>query len=187
MLVLLEIARATWLLVLQSAAYLLGGFILAGLMHAFVPADRLVRWVGRPDWRSVLKAAAIGTPLPLCSCAVVPVAAELRKAGASRGATTAFLISTPESGVDSIAISYGLLDPMMTVARPVAAMLTAVVAGLAENLLIREEPSEQGGEQTAVEPSCGAATCDCETRAAPVAPPRGWLQRVGTGLYFGLV
>lgn len=130
-----------WLLALQSAPYLLIGFLIAGLIHAFLPAERVVRWLGKPGWRSVINAALIGTPLPLCSCSVVPVAAALRKAGASRGATASFLISTPESGVDSMLATWALLDPLMTVARPVAAFVTAMIAGLAENLLGDTEPS----------------------------------------------
>ncbi len=66
---------------------------------------------------------------------MLPAAVSLRKQGASNGATTAFLISTPESGVDSISITYALLDPIMTVARPVVAFVTAAVAGITENLL----------------------------------------------------
>jgi uncharacterized membrane protein YraQ (UPF0718 family) len=65
---------------------------------------------------------------------VLTAAVSLRKQGATKGATTAFLISTPESGVDSIAVTYALLDPVMTVARPVAAFVTAFAAGIAENL-----------------------------------------------------
>jgi len=163
----LEVLRETWLLVLESAPLLLGGFVLAGLIHEFVPTDRVVRCLGKPDWWSVLKAAAIGTPLPLCSCAVVPVAAQLRQAGASRGATTAFLISTPESGVDSIAITYALLDPVMTIGRPVAAFLTAFVAGIAENVWGAKEPASQAGTAEAPE-----APCSAENRSAVDAGPR---------------
>jgi len=77
----------------------------------------------------------MGIPLPLCSCGVIPVSIGLRKQGASKGATTAFLIATPETGVDSIAITYALLDPLMTVIRPLAAFVTACIAGMIVNLL----------------------------------------------------
>ena len=79
----------------------------------------------------MVRAAMVGIPLPLCSCSVIPVAVELRNRGASRGATTAFLVSTPETGVDSIATSVAVLHPLMVIFRPLAAMLTAVLAGLA--------------------------------------------------------
>ena len=78
----------------------------------------------------IFKSAAIGTPLPLCSCSVLPVAHQLRESGVSRGGTAAFLVSTPETGVDSILLTYSLMDPLMTVARPVAGFVTAMVAGL---------------------------------------------------------
>jgi uncharacterized membrane protein YraQ (UPF0718 family) len=90
---------------------------------------------------SVVKAAFLGVPLPLCSCGVLPAAVSLNKQGANKGATTAFLISTPESGVDSIALSYALLDPVMTVVRPVAAFITAITAGWTENLLFWKKDS----------------------------------------------
>ena len=146
---LVEVLKQSWLLVLEASPYLLFGFVLAGLMHAFLPIERIVHWMGRPNWRSVFNAAVIGTPLPLCSCSVVPVADSLRKGGASKGATTAFLISTPESGLDSIAVTYGLMDPIMTIARPIAAILTALAAGVAQNIW--------GGEQENGPKSAGQA------------------------------
>lgn len=181
----------TWLLLLQSGLYLLGGFIIAGFIHAFLPTAGLSRWLGRDDWRSVLRAAIVGVPLPLCSCSVVPVAAALRRGGASRGATTAFLISTPESGVDSIAATYALLDPVMTVARPASAFLTAFSAGIAENLW---------GAGSAAPAAPAAARCcaggarvggvglpvvDAVRGGLPAAGPRA--SRVRRALRYGLV
>ncbi|MBC2744783.1 MAG: SO_0444 family Cu/Zn efflux transporter [Desulfosarcina sp.] len=93
------------------------------------------RHLGQGRFKSVFKASLMGIPIPLCSCGVLPAAAALKKQGANNGAVTSFLISTPESGVDSIAITYALMDPIMTVMRPVAAFFTAFAAGIAENLL----------------------------------------------------
>lgn len=93
--------------------------------------------------RSVINASLAGLPLPLCSCGVIPTAMSIRKRGANRGATLSFLISTPQTGVDSIAITYALLDPLMTVFRPLATLATALLAGLADNLLIGEEPEKE--------------------------------------------
>ena len=115
---------------LESAPFLLAGLILAGCLVALLPTSRLNRWLnGHGPW-PVLKAALLGVPLPLCSCSVVPVATGLRRGGASPGATISFLISTPENGPDSLAVSYALLGPVMTVARPLAALCSAVTAGL---------------------------------------------------------
>ncbi len=86
---------------------------------------------------------------------MLPAAASLQKQGANKGATTAFLISTPESGVDSIAITYALLDPIMTVIRPIAAFLSAIAAGLLENTINWSEPEKQ----TKVNRSCPVDNC----------------------------
>ncbi len=118
-----------WHFIEISAAYLLLGFLISGVIHIFLPKEKIKQWLGRGGIEDVLKASAVGVPLPLCSCSVIPVASSLRKAGASNGATSSFLISTPESGIDSIAMSYGVLDGPMAVFRPIAAFSSAVVAG----------------------------------------------------------
>ncbi|MBA4357085.1 MAG: hypothetical protein C0405_05085 [Desulfovibrio sp.] len=132
---LLSFLAESWHVFRQAAPFLLFGFFVAGLLKALAPADLLARHFGGRGPLSVLKAALIGVPLPLCSCGVLPAAMGLRRQGAGPGATTAFMIATPESGVDSIAITYAMIDPIMTVLRPVSALLTATVAGLAANLL----------------------------------------------------
>jgi uncharacterized membrane protein YraQ (UPF0718 family) len=135
----LEILTESWELLLESSIYVLFGIFVAGLMRVFVRPEAVSRHLGEGKVHSVIKAAALGVPIPLCSCGVLPAAVSLKRQGASNGATAAFLISTPESGVDSIAITYALLDPVMTVARPVAAFTTAAVSGIAENMLGEEK------------------------------------------------
>jgi len=124
-----------WSLLLESSVYILFGLLISGLLHMFLSPSSVARHFSKGRFRSVFKASLLGIPIPLCSCGVLPAAVALRKQGANRGATTAFLISTPESGIDSIAITYALLDPVMTVARPVAAFVTAAAAGITENLI----------------------------------------------------
>lgn len=114
----------------DSAPWLLLGFAVAGIVKALVPEDLLANQLGQPGIKSTVKAALIGAPLPLCSCGVIPAAIGLRRSGASKSATTAFLISTPETGVDSVAVSYALLGPFMAVIRPIAAIISAIVAGI---------------------------------------------------------
>ncbi len=128
-----------WQLLLESSLYVLFGLLVSGLLRVFLDPKTVSRQLGQGKYKSVFKAAFLGIPLPLCSCGVLPAAVSLRKQGANTGATTAFLISTPESGVDSLAITYALLDPVMTVARPVAAFATAAAAGIAENTLSHSE------------------------------------------------
>lgn len=117
-------------LFIESAPWLILGFLVAGIMKVLVPQELLARHLGKSGVGGVVKAALLGAPLPLCSCGVIPAALGLRRAGASRSATTSFLISTPETGVDSIAISYALLGPFMAIIRPIAAISSAITAGL---------------------------------------------------------
>jgi len=126
--------REVWHTFDDASFYILFGIFIAGLIQVFVDKDKIAKHLGKPGFKSVLLAAIFGIPLPLCSCGVIPTAISLKKNGASKGAVLSFLISTPESGVDSIAISYALLDPLMTVFRPVAAFITAIVAGISENI-----------------------------------------------------
>lgn len=123
----------------DASLYLLFGLLISGIVKVVYKQERIYSRVGGADAKSVVRAALFGIPLPICSCGVVPMALSMRRQGASRGATLSFMVSTPETGVDSIAISYALLGPVFAVFRPVAALVTAVVAGLGANVLKREE------------------------------------------------
>ena len=118
----------------QMSPYLLLGFGIAGIMHTFVPGHLYSRYLSGHGLRSVLYAAALGIPLPLCSCGVLPTAMSLRREGASKGATTSFLIATPQTGVDSIAATYSLMGPAFAIIRPIAALVTALFGGMLVNL-----------------------------------------------------
>lgn len=128
-----------WQLFTLSAPWLLLGLFIAGLINIYLPKDFLIKHLGKEGLITTIKAALIGAPMPLCSCGVIPAALGLRRAGASKSATTAFLVSTPETGVDSISVSYVLLGPFMAIVRPIAAISSAIVAGL---LVGREKTSE---------------------------------------------
>jgi len=130
---LLQVALQTWWILKEASIFLLFGFALAGVLGVMMPARTMLRFLGTGKIKSVLWGSAIGLPLPLCSCGVLPTALGLRRQGATKGATVSFLISTPETGVDSISLTYALMDPIITVFRPVTAMVTAVAAGLATN------------------------------------------------------
>ena len=148
-----------WSLLLESSVYILFGLLVSGLLHMFLSPSSVARHFSKGRFRSVIKASLLGIPIPLCSCGVLPAAVALRKQGANRGATTAFLISTPESGIDSIAITYALLDPVMTVARPVAAFVTAAAAGITENLI----SYNKGENQVEPDLSCPVDGC-CDSQ-----------------------
>ncbi len=125
-----NLAGSIWEMLFDSAFLLLVGIFLAGLIHLFLSDRTLQRLLKGGKTSVIFKSAIVGVPLPLCSCSVLPVAHQLRQSGLSRGGTAAFLISTPETGVDSILLTYSLTDPLLTVARPVAGFLTAMAAGL---------------------------------------------------------
>lgn len=134
-----------WNLINEMSPYLLLGFGFAGLLHAFVPAQVYHRYLSKNDFRSVLWAAMIGVPLPLCSCGVIPTAMSLRKEGASKGATTSFLIATPQTGVDSILATASLLGIPFAIIRPIAALVTALFGGQLVNIATKNETSESLG------------------------------------------
>lgn len=155
-----EVLSESWQLLLQSAPYMLFGLLVGGLLKIFLSADYVAKHLGKGRFSSVLKASILGIPIPLCSCGVLPAAASLKKQGANKGATAAFLISTPESGVDSISITYALLDPIMTIARPVSAFVSAMVAGVGINFVLAEEKVGKKQALPAKESTCGCSdTC----------------------------
>lgn len=126
----------------EMAPYLLLGFFFAGLLRAFVPKTMLKKHLASHDMKSVVKAAALGVPLPLCSCGVIPTTVGLHKEGASKGACTSFLIATPQTGVDSIAATYSLMGLPFAIVRPIAALFTAIFGGWMVNRFESEAPHQ---------------------------------------------
>jgi uncharacterized membrane protein YraQ (UPF0718 family)/copper chaperone CopZ len=121
--------------------YLLFGFLIAGILNVFVPKEIYGKHLSKSDFRSVLLSALAGVPLPLCSCGVIPVGMSLRKEGASKGATVAFLISTPQTGVDSIAVTWSMLGLPFALLRPIAAFVTSLCGGILTNRFDKTEPN----------------------------------------------
>ena len=135
-----EYIDALWAILLELSPPLLAGLILAGLIHILLPAGFIHRTLSRRGLTSVFKSVMVGVPMPLCSCGVVPTALGLRKEGASNGATTAFLISTPQTGVDSILVSANFLGWPFALFKVITAFITGLFGGwLAE---YAEKPSE---------------------------------------------
>lgn len=124
-----EFVMACWTVFGEMAPYLLFGFLMAGVLSVFISPAWIERHLGGRGWKPVVKGALFGVPLPLCSCGVIPVTASIRSHGASRGAATSFLLSTPQTGVDSMLATYALLGPVFAVYRPLVAMLTGVAGG----------------------------------------------------------
>lgn len=173
---------------LEAAPWLLLGLLIAGLVKAWVPEGLMSRWLGgRGPW-PVTKAALIGAPLPLCSCGVVPAALGLHRAGASRGSTVSFLVATPETGADSIAVSYALLGPFMAVVRPVAAVISAVFSGLLAGSADHRQPYPHVHTRFEAEAAAHehGACCDGTCRPDPGPPPSGWAARTAGGVGYAL-
>ena len=138
------------------APYLLLGFLVAGLLGAFVPVSFIETHLGKRGFWQIVKASLLGVPIPLCSCSVIPVAASIRKHGATRGATVSFLTSTPQTGVDSIAATWGLMGPLFAFFRTVVAFVTGCICGASVETFAssHEERREECDEHC---PSCNPA------------------------------
>lgn len=115
----------------EMSPYILLGFLIAGILHAFIPRAAMARHLSGSGWKAVVKSALVGVPLPLCSCGVLPTSIAMHRNGASKASTTSFLIATPQTGVDSISATWAMLGPAFAVIRPVAALVTAVGGGIA--------------------------------------------------------
>jgi uncharacterized membrane protein YraQ (UPF0718 family)/copper chaperone CopZ len=152
----LTFVAASWSVFGAMAPYLLLGFVVAGLLSVVISPEWVERHLGGSGLGQVFKASFFGVPLPLCSCGVIPVAASLRRHGAGKGATTAFLLSTPQTGVDSIAVTYALLGPFLAVVRPLAAFITGIFGGGLVQAVERN-----GAEGPAVEAEQSVSSC-CE-------------------------
>jgi uncharacterized protein len=143
MAILAEIAYESWLVLGQMAPYLLFGFLAAGILSVCFSPQWIERHLGRRGFGPVVKASLLGVPLPLCSCGVIPVAASLRRHGASRAAATSFLLATPQTGADNIAIIYGLLGPVFAIFSPIAAFITGLVGGGLVHLFGERDAGDQ--------------------------------------------
>jgi uncharacterized protein len=198
-------------LFVEMAPYLLLGFLFAGILHAFVRAGSLSKHLGKPGLWSAAKAAMLGVPLPLCSCGVIPTGLSLHKHGASKGATVSFLISTPQTGVDSFLATSALMGWPMALVRPVAAFVTGVVGGFITDKLqpvqkpvftatvvpkgsaLRLQPIA-APKVAVVASTCAGASCGCSAGAEIVAlesgvttMPLSWSKRVHSALHYGFV
>ncbi len=159
-----------WDYILISAPFLMLGLIAGGLINEFLPFSKVKEWFGKGSWSGVFKASLLGVPLPLCSCSVIPAAVALKKNGASNGATSSFLISTPETGLDSISVTYAMMDLPMTIIRPVAAFFTAFVAGVLQ-IIFNDRDIIEDKALTDAKPETVKSTCCSSKKQAVQAKP----------------
>ena len=173
----------------EMAPYLLLGFFIAGLLHTFVPQRLYSRHLAPRNMASVLKAAAFGIPLPLCSCGVIPTSVSLRREGASHGACTSFLIATPQTGVDSIAATYSLMGLPFAIVRPVAALFTSLFGGWLVNryAVADEELSASNAQQENAFCSCEHDACNCHDRHEHEVHKTSFIHKLMDALRYGFV
>lgn len=168
---------------LEAAPYILLGLFFSGIIQSLVPKEKISAWIGKNNFSSVLIAAIAGIPLPLCSCGVIPMAMSLRKSGASRGATTSFLIATPETGLDSIFLSFALLDPLMAIFRPIAAFTTAIIAGTMETFLDKSKDLQTAKPQA----DCCQIQSSCCSKEEGQSQKKGFAKRIQEGFHHSFV
>jgi uncharacterized protein len=148
----------SWQVLGQMSPYLLFGFFVAGILSVLFSPEWIERHLGGRGFGPVLKASLLGVPLPLCSCGVIPVSASIRRHGASRAATISFLLSTPQTGVDSIAVTWGLLGPIFGIFRPIAALVTGLLGGGLVQFF-DERDSSNGAEHVVNNTPCAESCC----------------------------
>jgi len=166
--------RQTFWVLYEGGLFIVVGFVVAGVVHVLLDPDRIVRYLGARSVRSAAIAALLGAPIPLCSCGVLPTAVLLRRKGASREATLSFLVTTPETGVDSLALTLAFFGPVFTIVRPLAAVVTGLVAAFVslrshppdspdvDLAPLVEEPAQHrhAADATAEAPAAGASLLD---------------------------
>jgi len=155
------------------APYILFGLLFAGFLHELVPDSIVKNHLGKDSVVSVIKATVFGIPLPVCSCGVIPLAASIKKSGASNGSTLSFLISTPITGIDSILATYGMFGWVFTVYRVITSMIISILAGILSNLYAHEEKEATVQKKPAFSmaaPTNNTSVTSFSAVATPVSP-----------------
>ncbi len=161
----MEYLHNLWELFVDMSFYIVIGLLFTGILHAFVNKDAILKHIGKKSTASVVKASVLGVPLPLCSCGVVPTAMYLGKSGGSKGAVVSFLTSTPQTGVDSIIATYGLMGPLFAVYRALAAFVSGIISGIVTNILCKNDDADYASAK----PAC-ACSGEHEHKSEPEKP-----------------
>ena len=160
----------------EMAPWLLLGLVFAGVLKVYFPEDKVTRYMGKPNARSAVNASLLGIPMPLCSCGVIPTGISFFKNGASKGAANSFLISTPQTGIDSIFATYSMLGWIFALLRPVVAFTTGIIGGILTNLFVKEKKLPQNpfgsfkidpAALGKTDKSCEDDHCGCHEKEVP--------------------
>lgn len=157
-----NVLTAIYEVYLDIAPFLLIGLTFAGILHIFIGTELITRYLGKRGLWSSVKAALLGVPLPLCSCGVIPTAFQLKKSGASSGATLSFLISTPQTGADNIIPTYAMLGPIFAIFKPIYALFSGIIGGIVTDLLKVEDGIALSTS------TCSSSSCSCKTKKEEV-------------------
>ena len=147
----IEFIHNLWGVIESLGMWFLIGLLVAALLYGFVPARLFQRWLGKNSFWNVVKAALIGVPMPLCSCGVVPTVIALRKKGASKSSCLSFLVSTPQTGVDSLMVSASFLSWPFAIFKLVSAFAIGIIGGGVNLLLEKDEAVKSAQELTGEE------------------------------------
>jgi uncharacterized protein len=158
------VTSTTWTVFVQFAPFLFIGLILAGWLKILILPESVHKYLGRKSLKSAFTAALFGLPMPICSCGVVPLSLSLREKGAGRESNLAFLISTPETSVDTVAVTWGMLGPLMAIVRPITSLLTAMFAAVV-SMIVKEDPEPTS--EVLMGDSCGCSDGCCSTAKKP--------------------
>ena len=164
-------------LFLDMGLFLLIGMAFSGLFHILLSKELVAKHLGKPGIGSIIKASLLGVPLPLCSCGVIPTAIGFSKSGASKAAVTSFLISTPQTGIDNIIATAGLMGPFFAIYRPITAFLTGIVGGIFVDIFDKKKKSccnktnqENNGNsknENQTENELNKESCCCHSNSSP--------------------
>ncbi len=127
------------LIFIDMAPYLVLGLFFVGILHILFSKDFVLKHIGKDNIASVVKASVLGVPLPLCSCGVIPTAVFMSKNGASKGSVISFLISTPQTGIDSIMATYGMMGWLFAIYRPIVAFVSGIIGGIIVNIFTKKD------------------------------------------------
>lgn len=181
----LSFLKETWWLTAEMAPYLLLGFLISGLLRAFFTEEWVRRHLGQKGLYQIFKAVVIGIPLPLCSCGVIPVAAGIRRQGGQRGAVAAFTAATPQTGVDAVAATVGMLGWVFAIVRVIIAFINGVVAGLVVEKW--GDPPPQSPNQPQSESCCSSTSTCCSSNNSEPSSPDPRPSSLLSGFRFGLI
>ncbi len=155
----ISIFQTFWYTLAVMSPYLLLGFLIAGIISVFISPSFVEKHLASGRMMPVVKASLFGVPLPLCSCGVIPVSMSLHGHGASKSSTLSFLLSTPQTGIDSVMVTWSLLGPVLAILRPIIAFLTGIFGGFFMSFF-HKESSDDRPEDTSQEPdNCTSASC----------------------------